>query len=379
MPYVTIKLPPMYRQMSLEEFLFETDTKPTIINENETNTRTYFVEKVPDKIRRQYDFDKMAHQIIDFFHSTWELRRKPREELYHTFYIPKRSGGLRRIDAPNPELMDALRQFKTILETDFKAMYHTAAFAYIKNRSTLDAVKRHQANESKWFAKFDLSNLFGSTTLDFVMKMFSMIYPFSKFFENDHYAGEFKDCLELAFLNGGLPQGTPVSPLITNIMMIPIDYELANGFRDFHKQRYIYTRYADDYTISSRYDFDYRQVEWYIQSTLRKYDAPFQINESKTKYGSSAGKNYILGCLLTKDNEITIGSKKKKQFHAMLASYVMDKKNGIEWNKEDVQVMEGYRNYYRMVEREKIDNMVKSIGDKFNVDIPMLIKEDLRK
>ena len=40
--------------------------------------------------------------------------------------------------------------------------------------------------------------------------------------------------------------------------------------------------------------------------------------------------------------------------------------------------MEGYRNYYRMIEKETIDAMVKHVGDKFGVDIVALIKTDLK-
>ena len=41
MVYITLKQQPCYRQMTLEEFLFETDHKPRVINNNSTNTRTY--------------------------------------------------------------------------------------------------------------------------------------------------------------------------------------------------------------------------------------------------------------------------------------------------------------------------------------------------
>ena len=82
--------------------------------------------------------------------------------------------------------------------------------------------------------------------------------------------------------------------------------------------------------------------------------------------------------MLNKDNQITVGHRKKRQFQAMLASYIMDKRNGIQWDKSDIQTMEGYRNYYRMVEGETIDKMVEHIGKKFNVDVVQLIKDDLR-
>lgn len=380
MIYITVKQPPMYHQMTLEEFLFQTETRPAVINENLTNTRTYELEYVSQHFAGKLGFNipALIRKLDAFNASTEELRTKPRHSLYREFHIPKKSGGLRKIDAPEPELMDALRRLKTIFEEDFHLMYHTSAFAYVKRRSTLDSVKRHQANESKWFAKYDLSNFFGNTTLDFVTKMFSMIYPCSEVVRDTHGREALVTALELAFLEGGLPQGTPISPLITNVMMIPIDHKLANSFRDFNRQRYIYTRYADDFLISSRYDFSFREVEQHIVDVLKSFDAPFTIKSEKTRYGSSSGSNWNLGVMLNKDNQITVGYKKKRQFQAMLASYVMDSKNGVSWDKNDIQVMEGYRNYYRMVEGEAIDRIVEHVGEKYGVDIVKMIKNDLR-
>ena len=377
--YITVMQPPMYRQMTLEEFLFEVDTKPqAMINPNLTNTRTYEVERISEKFLERFDVAKLVTKLSQFNASTEELRAKPRHDLYRTFHIPKKSGGLRKIDAPEPELMDALRRLKTIFEEDFKALYHTSAFAYVKHRSTVDAVKRHQANESKWFGKYDLSNFFGSTTIDFAITMLGMVFPFSEVIKSTVGERELRKAIELAFLDGGLPQGTPISPLITNIMMIPVDYKLANGFRDFNHQRFVYTRYADDFLVSSKYTFSFREVEKFIVDTLKSFGAPFTIKSEKTRYGSSAGSNWNLGVMLNKDNEITVGHKKKRQFQAMLASYIMDKKNGKDWDKSDVQTMEGYRNYYRMIEGDTIDKMVAHIGEKFGVDVVQLIKDDLR-
>ena len=82
--------------------------------------------------------------------------------------------------------------------------------------------------------------------------------------------------------------------------------------------------------------------------------------------------------MVNKDNKITVGHEKKRRFKAMLTSYIMDKSNGIEWDLNDVQVLEGYRNYYRMVEGETIDNLVSDISRKFGVDVVAMMKEDLK-
>ncbi len=390
MYYLTIKQSPMYRQMSLDEFLFGAPSSaPSLINNNETNTRTFEFHYISHKFKRLADVSGITAKLQEFNEQTGNLHDVDRRSLYHEFYIPKNSGGFRKIDEPLPELMSALRNLKSILEEFCGAdhLYHTSAFAYIRGRCTIDAVKRHQSNESRWFAKYDLSNFFGSTTLDYVMKMFSMVFPFSEVVKSELGYTMLKQALDLAFLDGGLPQGTPISPLITNIMMIPVDFKLCNGFRDFHYKKYgkedaknycVYTRYADDFIVSSRYDFDFKQAEQFIIDTLASFGAPFSINAKKTRYGSNAGANWNLGVMLNKDNEITIGHKNKKRFQAALNSFVLDHLNGKPWEIGDVQVLEGKRSYYQSVEGEAIDGLVKHVGDKHGVDICEMIKTILR-
>ena len=205
-----------------------------------------------------------------------------------------------------------------------------------------------------------------------------MVFPFSEVVKQERGRIALQTSLELAFLDGGLPQGTPISPLITNVMMIPVDFKLANGLREYNHQRFVYTRYADDFLVSSKYSFSFREIEKFIVDTLAEFEAPFTLKPEKTRYGSSAGRNWNLGVMLTKDNEITVGHKKKKQFQAMLHSYVKDRMNGNPWDKSDIQTMEGYRNYYKMVEGDSIDAIVNHLSQKLNVDILALIKEDLR-
>lgn len=378
MIYITVRQSPIYHQMTLEEFLFQNFNGPSIINANMTNTRTYEFEAASEHFTKNIDVDSLIGKLVQFNKSTEGLRAQERISLYHTFHIPKKSGGLRKINAPNPELMDALRRLKTIFEEDFRALYHTAAFAYVKRRCTVDAVKKHQQNNSKWFGKLDLHDFFGSTTLDFVMDMFSMIFPFSEVIKVSLGRAEFMKALELAFLDGGLPQGTPISPTITNIMMIPVDFKLYNALREFENQKYVYTRYADDFIISSRYEFDVRRVEAFVVSTLQSFNAPFSINAAKTRYGSSAGRNWNLGVMLNKDNEITVGHKKKRQFQSILYNYITDKRDGVEWDREDVQVMHGLYSYYRMVEGSTIDAIVKHVDEKMNADVIRMMKNDLR-
>ena len=380
MVYIVVKQSPMYKQMNIEDLLFGSVCDNLLISKNIGNTKTYCLEELPEKLHRAINKGALINKLKEFNQSVDHLRIVDRAKLYYSFLIPKKTGGTRRIDAPNPELMDALRSLKTLFETSFgaKVLYHTSAFAYIEGRSTIDAVKRHQANESRWYAKFDLSNFFGNTTMEFTMQQLSMIFPFSEIIKIPEGRAELERALDLAFLNGGLPQGTPISPLITNIIMIPIDFKLKKALRDFDGKYHVYTRYADDFIISSRYDFNFRNVEKLIADTIVDSGAKFRLKPEKTRYGSTAGRNFNLGLMVTSENRITIGNTKKRQIEMLMRNYAIDVKNGNRWDLSDVQVFAGQLSYLRMVEPDVFERIVQHINGKFSIDIMSEIKADLK-
>lgn len=383
MYYITLKQNPRFKQMTIEELLFGEDKffsdKTEYNSFDESSTRTLAVERVSDRFKSNIDVDDIIKLFVNFNKQTEQLRAEDRMSLYNTFYIPKRTSGKRRIDAPKIELMDALRELKRIIESVSTATYHTSSFAYIKGRNTLSAVKKHQNNNSKWFGKYDLSNFFGSITIEFAMSMFEKVFPFSEILRTSFGKSQFQTAIELAFLNGGLPQGTPVSPLITNIIMIPIDFELSKSFRSLNGQQYVYTRYADDFIVSSRYDFNCREIEEHICNVLNSFNSPFELNKKKTRYGSSSGSNWNLGVMLNSQNKITIGYKNKKRFEALLHNYAMDKKNGVNWEFEEVLHLNGLISYYKMVEGDTIDNIINHISRKTGVNILFELKMDLKR
>ncbi len=377
MPYITVKQSPIYHQVSFEEIIAGEVNMDGLIRSNETNTRTYFAMEVKPKFLAQFDIDSMVLALENFCQQNAALYEEPRETLYDRFHIPKKSGGLREINAPRSELMTALRNLKTLFETKMFASYHTSAFAYVPKRSTIGAIKRHQMNDSHWFLKTDFSDFFGSTTPEFLRHSLSMIFPFSEIVKTERGRRALYRALDLCFLHGGLPQGTPISPMLTNVMMIPIDHRIYNCLRNFKGNSYVYTRYADDSLISSKRGFDPNEIIGFINDTLTEFHAPFKIKDEKTRYGSRAGSNWNLGLMLNKDNEITIGQKNKQRFRAMICSYILDRKNGRAWEYHDVQVLRGLINYYRMVEKAYVEKVIRFNNEKFHTDVMQCIHEDL--
>lgn len=387
MPYVTVRDTPHFQQVTLEDLLngyVELDRLQPSRNAP-SSTRTYFHKTLNAQLEAHVDVTRLVLILNGFIEKHQKLYDAERATLYHHFEIPKNHPNpktgryeTRPIDAPNDELKAALYELKDILENEFHALYHTNAFAYIHNRCAVDAVRRHQANQSWWFLKTDFSNFFGNTTPEFAHYILRMIYPFSEVYKYPAGEAAMVKALDLCFLNGGLPQGTPISPMLTNLLMIPIDHRLANTLRNFTDgNHYIYTRYADDMLISSKQKFDPEQITGYIANVLREFHAPFSIKDEKTRMGSRNGHNANLGVILNAQNEITIGHKKKDAFRGMLSDYIRAKQNMESWSVHEIQTMKGLLSYYISIEPDFWKRTLDRMNRKYRCNIIDMMNADL--
>ena len=182
-------------------------------------------------------------------------------------------------------------------------------------------------------------------------------------------------CIDLCMLDGGLPQGTPISPALTNLIMVPIDSQLN---KSLGKDHFVYSRYADDILISCQHDFPYMKIVQRIDDCLESFQAPFKIKPKKTRYGSSAGQNWNLGMMLNKDNNITIGWRNTQRFNAACNSFILDTKKGIKCIPEDIYHFRGLISYYKMIEEDKINDIIAHYNKKYGVDMLNMLKEAMR-
>lgn len=292
----------------------------------------------------------------------------PTEEHYTHFQIPKKSNPhkMRQIDAPDEILKTVQDMYKVIIEKGLNILTHKAAHAYVNERSTVTALEIHQKNNSKWYLQIDLKDFFNSITGEWLKKMLEEVYPFPFLPE------EFKNNLiKVSLLNGTLPQGSVLSPTLTNLVMVPIDYELTETLHNYKKHHYVYTRYADDITISSKQKFNPEEIMSIIRNIFSKWEVPFRINNDKTRFGSSAGRNYHLGLIVNKDNKISAGHERNNKFKAMLFNFCT---TGDLWSTHDIQKMLGIISYYKSFEKEYIERTIDKYNKKFNIDIMVKAK-----
>lgn len=161
-----------------------------------------------------------------------ELRRFQPE--YRRFTIPKRSGGNRRILAPDENLKQLQRRILRRLLTRLRA--HPAAHGFERGRSIVTNARAHQGQDV--VIRFDLVDFFPSTTDRRIKKYFRRI---------GWNRRATKILTRLCTHEGGLPQGAPTSPRLSNLLNYRFDARLAGMANALGG---VYTRYADDITIS---------------------------------------------------------------------------------------------------------------------------------
>jgi hypothetical protein len=285
------------------------------------------------------------------------------EEHYTHFEIPKKSNPNKKrpIDAPD-ELISGLQViFKDYIEGSLQVLPHKAAHAYVTERSVVTAMETHKKNNSKWFLQIDLKDFFNSIKGEWLKDMLLEVYPFKFIPKNT-----LDSLIKISLLHGALPQGSRLSPTLTNICMVPIDHDITETLHNYKRHHYVYTRYADDITISCKEKFDPKKILNVIKSIFKKWNVPFRINHEKTRFGSTAGKNYHLGLIINKDNKISAGHEKNQKFRAMIFNFCTV---GDEWDIKQIQHMLGMISYYKSFEPEFVKNTINKYNAKFNIDI----------
>ncbi len=153
---------------------------------------------------------------------------------YREFTIPKRSGGKRRLAAPDSELKALQR--KILQRVLSRLRVHPSVTGFEKGYSIVSNAACHVGRAV--VVRMDIQDFFPSTEARRVKAYFRKI----------GWNREAAALLErLCTQRGGLPQGAPTSPRLSNLVNYGMDARLM-GLAARHGA--IYSRYADDLTFS---------------------------------------------------------------------------------------------------------------------------------
>ena len=265
-----------------------------------------------NELKRE-DLGKGCHRFtlnqINFYCNP---NRAPKKR-YKDFSIPKKSGGVRNISAPN----GSLKQILTYLNVIFQAMYEPtkAAMGFVPGRSIVDNAAAHVGRN--YVFNTDLHDFFPSVHQARIWailqnKPFSLNKELASVIAGLCCMQEPSGTLDKkGRVIGVLPQGSPCSPILTNIVCRNLDRKLLGLAKRF---KLTYTRYADDITFSSDYNVFQDGSEFMKEFIKIVTEQNFQINDKKTRLQKSGQRQEVTGLLVNRKVNIA------KEYHRDLRS-----------------------------------------------------------
>ena len=174
------------------------------------------------------------------------LYKQPAATKYKTFQIPKRNGGQRTIKAPVDALKVLLRKLSDLLQDcvdEINAANNRkdrTAHGFKRKRSIITNARQHR--HRRWVFNLDLEDFFPSINFGrvrgFLLK--------NKDFELHEDVATV--IAQIACYENSLPQGSPCSPVISNLIAHLLDMRLV---KLASVAGCTYSRYADDLTFST--------------------------------------------------------------------------------------------------------------------------------
>lgn len=249
------------------------------------------------------------------------LYKLPSENKYIEFTIPKKNGGKRRIKAPTDQLKHLQRRLAGILnkcfeETCIRSKHkRSLSHGFRKDHSIISNANQHK-NKRHVF-NVDLQDFFPSIN-------FGRIRGF--LIKNAHFNLDPKVATviaQIACYENELPQGSPCSPIISNLIGHLLDIRMVNLAK---KAKCTYSRYADDLTFSTnRKEFPEKIAikknehdnEWISGKALKKEieKVGFTINEKKTSLQYKTARQITTGLVVNK--KVNIKKEYYKQARSM--------------------------------------------------------------
>jgi group II intron reverse transcriptase/maturase len=263
--------------------------------------------------------------------------------------IPKPKGGERTLGIPTTLDRMIQQAIQQVLSPIFEKGFSEQSYGFRPGRSAHDAVRQAQEYVKagkQWVVDIDLKAFFDQVNHDKLMHMVGK---------------EIRDKRVLKLIGSylrapmqgsdgskqtrtkGTPQGGPLSPLLANIYLDPLDKELE-------KRGVAFVRYADDVAIFASSP---RAAQRILESVIEwlKKELKLEVNHEKSGSGPS-GKSSLLGFRLYEDDKVGVAPKAidklKKRVRELWDG--RQSKTSEQLRDQWQQYIRGWWNYYRLAD-----------------------------
>lgn len=264
--------------------------------------------------------------------------------------IPKASGGKRLLGIPS--VIDRMIQQAIHQEMGptFEEGFSESSYGFRPFRSAQDAVRAGQgfvAAGKKWVVDIDLKSFFDQVNHDRLMGMVGrkvrdkrVLSLIGRYLRAEMQRGDGSREARKA----GTPQGGPLSPLLANIYLDPLDKELE-------KRGVSFVRYADDIAIFASSPRSAERILESVVEWLRK-ELGLEVNREKSGTGPS-GKSSLLGFRLHEDGRIGISPKAVAKLKEKVKEYwdARQSKTSGELREQWQSYIRGWWNYFQLADR----------------------------